>query len=91
MQKQNTLTANQVDTLLGGILKAQKSKWLVFWLFLGFGIVILGVGIFMCVKSRQLCVKSRQLFAAADGGAADGGKVNATRDASNALMADQDE
>ena len=84
MQKQNTLTANQVDTLLGGILKAQKSKWLVFWLFLGFGIVILGVGIFMCIKSRQL-------FAAADGGAADGGKVNATRDASNALMADQDE
>jgi len=62
------------------MLKAMKTKVIMFWLFLSIGIVILGVGIFMCVKSRSL------FAAAAEGGvAADGdGKVNATRDASAA-------
>lgn len=87
VQKTNTLSSTQVDTLLGGVLKAMKTKWVIFWLFLAFGVVILGVGIFMCIKSRQL-------FAAAEGGGAADGKVNATRDASAAgaaLMADNDE
>jgi len=80
VQKTNTLTSDQVDTLLGGILSAMKMKWVVFWIFLGIGIVVLGLGVFMCIKSRAL-------FQQAEGGAGGENKVNATgNDSASALM-----
>jgi len=49
-----------VNNLLGGILKAMGTKWLMFWLFLIIGIVILGVGVFLMVKARGIAAGGGQ-------------------------------
>jgi uncharacterized membrane protein YczE len=49
-----------VNSLLGGILKAMGTKWLMFWLFLSIGIVILGVGVFLMVKARGMAASGGQ-------------------------------
>jgi len=54
VQKTNTMTTDQVNALLNGILKAMSMKTVVFLIFLILGVAILGAGVFMCIKSRQL-------------------------------------
>lgn len=50
----NDFTSSQINSLLGGIIKASKTKWVMFWIFLIVGILVLGAGVFMMVKSKQM-------------------------------------
>lgn len=102
VQKQNKLTEDQVNAMLGGILKAMKMKWVTFGLLLGLGLLVLIGGIFLCIKSRQHASAGGNLKLPASGDKGGGTEVlvnvpdssdkqvNLSKDhASQALMADE--
>ena len=48
------MTDSQVNTLLSGVLAAMTTKWIIFGVMLGVGVIILVVSILLLVKARKL-------------------------------------
>jgi hypothetical protein len=53
LQIKSDFSATQVNSLLGGIIKASKTKWVMFWLFLGVGVIFLALGLAFTLQSRK--------------------------------------
>lgn len=78
IQRSADLGQSTVQSLLGGIESANSTKWIVFGIMLGVGVIVLGVGVFMVVKAKMV--------ASQNGGAA-GGEMQPNAD-QEALVGD---
>ena len=54
IQRKANLSTSTVQSLLGGIEQANSTKWVVFGIVLGVGVLVIGVGVFMVVKGKMM-------------------------------------
>lgn len=52
IQKTYSLTGDQVNVLYGNVLKAMHTKWVVFWIWLVFGVLVVVIGAYLTLTYR---------------------------------------